>query len=84
MVYYDVELDGKSAFAIKCSLELKSNGVMDCAKLLPTDVSTSFHIWCCGLIVRSINFFFFRYQTLYLDVEFDGKSNFAIKHDLKP
>ena len=58
MVYSDVEFDGKSGFAIECSLELKSDGVMDCAKLLPTDVPTSFHIWCCGLIVRSIKIHF--------------------------
>ena len=54
MVYSDVEFDGESDFAIKCSLKLKSEGVMDCAKLLPTGVPTGFLILCWLRIDRNI------------------------------
>ena len=83
-MYSDGEFNGESDFAIKCNLKLKSEGVMDCAKLLPTDVPTGFPILCCGSTATSFKISFFKYQTLYSDVKFDGESDFAIKHDLKP
>ena len=64
MAYSDGKFDGESDFAIKCSLQLKLEGVMDCAKLLPTDVPTSFPILCCGLTVRSIKILFFQISDI--------------------
>ena len=81
-MYSDAEFDVDSDFAIKHDLKIRFGRDIDVKRLMATKMKPNASILHFEIAVKPIKMKSFQCWLVHSHAELDGKSDFAIKHDL--